>query len=865
MSILARLIRDACLGVVLATAAGIVNAQQSIEEIVVTAARREQSLQDVPMAVTALDTATLEQRGITEYANYLATVPGAALVDANGFGGEIKFRGVGPGTNALQSPTTAVYLGEVPIVHSGRNVNSSYNFWLVDLERVEVLRGPQGQLFGSNSLGGAIRNIPVQPKLDRFDMRANIGGTSTEDGSLGFNGDLMLNVPLIDDRLGARLVVYTNRDSGWYDNAFSGGPTMASLAAPGVASPYIAVAGFYPGPIAAPPGSTLPAVNVVLVPAPPGPPSFIPGGPPGVLGIHPDPAAAAAYAAPQVGGTRNTNETDTNGGRLILSWHPIDRLRADLMIAIEDKDTPGAAYAEYIPATSPDPFGGPPRQNYGSTTDYRDYQHFDAAQAGTSDHLDLYNLVLEYNFDSAALTSSTSYWQREEVLSSDLSISSIRITGVTDTVPIVSQRWDKPDVWTQELRMTSNDKDSRIDWLAGFFYQDISQDHRVLGIDRSGLNLRYWTDVVLSGIPGPFSPPAPTTTTLADNQGHYNDQQTAFFGQIGYDLTSTLHAAASFRWLHLDQSLNSVSTGFQFGSALGSQSGNNTDQIFTPRFELSWQPEDEQLYYLSATEGYRTGVINTELPLGNCGTELANAGFPGGIPPTKPDTLWSYELGSKFRLFDQRLQVNAALFYIDWSNVQQTFVLSAFNPGGSGASQCTYPAVANFGSATSIGAELELSALVTDQLRVEWSFSYVNATFDETINTPTKPLVSKNDSMPFTPDVTSFLALNYSFRLGSRPLWGRVEWQYVGEKQPLPLDLDPANYTADLPFRIGDYNQVNLRGGIDITDKLRAEIFATNLFNEYGVTSAGDTGGFGFPILTTTRPRTAGVTMRWRF
>ena len=68
MSILARLIRDACLGVVLATAAGIVNAQQSIEEIVVTAARREQSLQDVPMAVTALDTATLEQRGITEYA-----------------------------------------------------------------------------------------------------------------------------------------------------------------------------------------------------------------------------------------------------------------------------------------------------------------------------------------------------------------------------------------------------------------------------------------------------------------------------------------------------------------------------------------------------------------------------------------------------------------------------------------------------------------------------------------------------------------------------------------------------------------------------------------------------------------------------
>ncbi|MCC6009260.1 MAG: Plug domain-containing protein, partial [Rhodobacteraceae bacterium] len=122
----------------------------TIEEITVTAQRREQAVQDVPVAITALSQSMLEERGITDYATYLRTIPGASFAENSTLGNEVKFRGVGSGTAAL-SPTTAIYLGEVPIIHTGRNVNSSFNPRLVDMERIEVLRGPQGQLYGANS------------------------------------------------------------------------------------------------------------------------------------------------------------------------------------------------------------------------------------------------------------------------------------------------------------------------------------------------------------------------------------------------------------------------------------------------------------------------------------------------------------------------------------------------------------------------------------------------------------------------------------------------------------------------------------------------------------------------------------------
>jgi outer membrane receptor protein involved in Fe transport len=805
-------------------------AQQVIEEVVVTAARREQGLQDVAAAVTAVTGSAIEERGIRDFAGYLAAIPGAALADTTGFGGEIKFRGVGTGTTAQMSPTTAVYLGEVPVIHTGRNLNSSYNFWLADLERIEVLRGPQGQLYGSNSLGGAIKNVPAQPDLRAFDARAGLTGSGTVDGGGNYDGDFMVNVPLLENRLGVRAVFYHSRDEGWYDNAFRGGPAMGALAAAAAPPPA--------------PGALLPAVLFLF---------------------HPDPLGAATYAAPELARVSDTNHTDIDGGRVIVRWEAADRFSAELMVAIEDKETKGASFAEFVPAFAPNPFGGPPLANNGAATDFRDYEQFEAAVAGTSDDIHLYNLVLNYDFGGALLTSSTSYWDRTEQLDSDISISAMRITGFNDTVPIVSNRSDNPEVFVQELRLASGG-DGRLDWMAGLFYQHTDQTHRVTGVDESGFDLLYWTTLAQSVfVPPPFAPPTPTTTTVADNLSTYEDRQFAAFGQIGFDLTASLHAAFSFRWLTLDQSFASTTAGFQFGLAQGAQSGDNKDDVFTPKFELSWRPAEDLLYYVSAAKGYRTGIINRDVPASDCGIELTDAGFDGGLPPTDADTLWNYELGAKLGLLDRRLQFNAALFYIDWSDIQMNFALSAFHPFGPGASRCLYDAVANMGDATSMGVELEASALLTPRMRLDVAFSYTDAEFEDTVMTPLRPLVEKGDTIPFTPDVTSMVALHYDFGMAALPAWGRFEWQYVGDKAPILLDLEPGDYLEPLPFEIGDYHQLNLRAGLEISDHITAELWVTNLANEFGVTSAADTGGFGFPVLTTIRPRTAGATLRWRY
>ena len=113
----------------------------------------------MPAAVTAIGQDELRERNIRDLQSYLMTTPGASFADQGSSGNEVKLRGVGNGTSQL-SPTTAIYLGEVPVIHTGRATNSSYNFHLTDINRVEVLRGPQGQLYGSNSLGGTIKNVP---------------------------------------------------------------------------------------------------------------------------------------------------------------------------------------------------------------------------------------------------------------------------------------------------------------------------------------------------------------------------------------------------------------------------------------------------------------------------------------------------------------------------------------------------------------------------------------------------------------------------------------------------------------------------------------------------------------------------------
>ncbi|MBL8271861.1 TonB-dependent receptor, partial [Steroidobacter sp.] len=207
-----------------------------IEEIVVTAQKRKQRLQDVPLSVAVVSAEDIDRRGLVSGEDYLRGIPGANQVaDAFG-GGAIVIRGMETSPinqNFSSGPTTATYFGETPTTNSaGLSGNMNVDLKLVDIERVEVLRGPQGTAFGNSSLGGAVRTIPVAPDLERFEGKVSAGYSGTS-GTGGSNNMIQAvgSLPLVAGKLAIRASAFRFDDSGFYRNVAGSDPAFRAAAA----------------------------------------------------------------------------------------------------------------------------------------------------------------------------------------------------------------------------------------------------------------------------------------------------------------------------------------------------------------------------------------------------------------------------------------------------------------------------------------------------------------------------------------------------------------------------------------------------------------------------------------------------------
>ena len=187
-----------------------------LEEVIVTAQKREENIQKVPLSVVAFSAATLEETGVQDFSSLAARIPGVTLNSAGPGQSSYSIRGIASvGGNA---PTTGVYIDETPILPSGGDgATAAIDPDLFDLARVEVLRGPQGTLYGASSMGGTVRFITNQPNLTHTEATVKGEGSYTEHG--GGNGrlDAMLNVPLIEDRVALRMVATYKNLSGFID------------------------------------------------------------------------------------------------------------------------------------------------------------------------------------------------------------------------------------------------------------------------------------------------------------------------------------------------------------------------------------------------------------------------------------------------------------------------------------------------------------------------------------------------------------------------------------------------------------------------------------------------------------------------
>lgn len=199
-----------------------------LEEIIVTANKREQDIQSIAMSITALGNEEIGRRGLVSMEDYLSTIPGVTQQDFGVGQHQIVMRGIA--SSEREQATVAVYFGEVPLTSPG--LGFSVDPKLVDMERIEVLRGPQGTLYGSGSMSGTVRNIPVSPQLQELSGSIDVGYSNTADSG-GDNNKIegIFNLPLIEDELALRVVAYRHDNSGYIENVAADDPVFSATAA----------------------------------------------------------------------------------------------------------------------------------------------------------------------------------------------------------------------------------------------------------------------------------------------------------------------------------------------------------------------------------------------------------------------------------------------------------------------------------------------------------------------------------------------------------------------------------------------------------------------------------------------------------
>jgi iron complex outermembrane receptor protein len=375
-----------------------------LEEIVVTATKRETPLQDVPIAISALTADDILARGFTQYADYLSSLPGVYFSDGGPGVSQIRIRGLSAAESGVP-PVVATYFGET-LTSVRTNFGGKPNLRLVDIDRVEVLRGPQGTLFGANALAGVVRIIPAAPDLEQMSASIGVRGfTTAHSDDESYHAEASLNLPLVADRLGVRLVVYRDDIAGFVDNEFAGQGEIDY-------SPLGEIL------LGLPPGS-LPA-GTLLIPAIP------------------------AFS------TQDVNSEDTWGVRLAAKWNVSDALSLDLSLARQE-----------ITLNS-EPFTTP------GAGDYVQERLADVFEQGEfGEDLDVASLTARYDFPAVSLISVTSWSKMDRPDLRDIHGLAAGALGVP--IPWTLRNETSGEITTQELRLQSR-SEGPFSWIFGAFY-----------------------------------------------------------------------------------------------------------------------------------------------------------------------------------------------------------------------------------------------------------------------------------------------------------------------------------------------------------------------------------------------------------
>jgi outer membrane receptor protein involved in Fe transport len=717
----------------------------AVEEIVVTATRRSERLQDVPLSITAFSQAELTQKGIVGFEGIARETPGALLNHRSDNNLSLTVRGISTnGYHAGLQSTTTIYLDELPLSTIGNSVTLDPN--LYDVERVEFLRGPQGTLFGSGSLSGALRILTKSPDLANFDASSlvDIGRTPDSDSlRQRYNG--MVNVPLINDTLGLRVVGFYRDEEGYIDNVGTG--------------------------------------------------------------------------------VKNANTLKGWGGRAILLWKPNDRLGIRLLTSYEDSDPDDASL------TTPS-LGE--RRRYTTMPD----QYTSQTQ--------VYNATVDYQFDGAHLTSSSTYSIADGLFNVDLAGTFNR------AIPFYLLDTGRWKTFVEETRLVS-DTDGAFDWVAGAYY--LHRDLNLQVDQRSSpafLAARGFT-----GLPG-----ASFLKTASDTRTY----ELAGFGELSYHLTDMLSITGGLRYGKYGAKVD-TEAGFNslyFARALTPGASGAIPVTPTPastthypsaektswKASLTYEPSRELMLYTTVSTGYRTPVYNARA--GSRSTVNPNdLIIPAGA---SSDDLTNYEVGMKARWLDGKLTTNLAAYYIDWRNIQvQANRLSD-----------SVQFATNVGRAASQGLEAEITVTPVRSLVLGLNAAFNDAKVTEISDQEAQISGAVDDARLASPRRQGSFFGAYSYDLGG-DITGFTSFQvaHVGSfADGFPNSPGTRGTPSPLYDHTDSYTHVNLQTGITL-GSLTFTLYGENLGNSDAVTYIHPE-AFVYSRYAILRPRTFGLRFDYR-
>ncbi len=748
----------------------------ALEEIIVTATKRERNLQEIPASIQAIPQVMLEKMGALGIADYSRFIPSLNVVSYNPGSTDLVFRGIQAGGIGIGQSPASMYIDEMPITASG----SQPEVRMYDINRIESLDGPQGTLYGGSAQSGTLRIITNQP--DPSQLEGGIAVSLRQGPDTGLSNDVsgMINLPFADNQAAFRLAGFTATDAGFIDNVFGHTPNV-----------------HFGAPVSSPEWGT--ADNAAFVEDEWNEVDYYGGRAALRWEFSDNWAATVSYMGQYMDGNGPSHFDPNIGDLKVIKFNAESRYDDWDLYALTVEGDLG--WAQVVSATS---FFG---RDWGSETDSTVYVKYYQSWA-----------CINYNYDPAIYTG---YFVDPT-------------TGLTVLYPrycfgpssqsdvTTVQRFDEQvHKFSQEIRL-SGGSDS-IDWIVGLYYERAADDWWspwgvATNFDyQDSIANAYWEQTWGVGF-------APDATHGWHSVSQVDYEQTAVFGEFTWRLNDQWTANIGARWF--DRTMDSIyhvenpNTQFNNEFVTGGRavsSGGTSDVV--PKINISYQPTDDATIYALYTEGFRPG-----------GT---NRGRGNPILPLvyDADKLKNTEIGVKTMWADGRVRANLVYYDMEWDQFQMSVVDPSFLLG-----EVWQTVIANVGDAEVSGFQVELDIAVNEYMNVGVNASSLDAKVVNDIDLNGRPgaEITAGSRLPNSPEFkgAGWVDLKWPVNFVAGEMFARLQVSHTGDSLNRLVASQQFNNPASPLVKTPAFTIWDFRMGLVMENEWQVDLFVQNLTDE---------------------------------